>query len=366
MVRVLEKLQEQTAFGANRNTTFNSYLEPIAAWEILVCIYDHICVVSGDTVCLEEIMSMVLHGAKSWSRSADVPLEIATKSDKCLLIVHIRLSSSFNHKFASSNLISISLRPPTSWRPPFQSHSNYLPTLTTGHEPVTFRGATLFLEAPLHFNESVEFHGNLSVIAVRVPLDGPCFHLEKDGVVKPGAELRLANCRRKSYERTFGGAMEVDGNLLIHGDLHIRKCSAGRGGPLCWSWSQTGWTSDIIVFVSCVCAWNMSTQAELMWWGKIIVIPIDLQVGVVFSCIFFFGSPQCYESVGLPKPFDWKPLHLLDHRSHLRAEHLHPVEWQTDDLQLIGPAFRRRGAPWISSWGSFEMLLDLALRLWHR
>ena len=235
---------------------------------------------------------------------------------------------------------------------------------TSGHEPMAFGGATLFLEAPLHFNKLVEFHGNLSVIAVSQPLKGPCVYLRKDGVVKPGAELRLANCRRKRDEERFGGAMEVDGNLLIHGDLHIRNCSARYGGSLDCNWSQTGWTSDIIVFVSCVCAWNMSTQAELMWWGKIIVIPIDLQVGVVFSCIFFFGSPRCYESIGFPKPFGWKPRHLLGHRSHLRAEHLHPVEWQTNDHQFFGRADRRRGAPWSSSWGSFEMLLELALRLW--
>ena len=31
-------------------------------------------------------MGMVLHGDRGWSRSADVPLEIAAKSDKRLLI----------------------------------------------------------------------------------------------------------------------------------------------------------------------------------------------------------------------------------------------------------------------------------------
>ena len=103
---------------------------------------------------------------------------------------------------------------------------------TSGHEPMPFGGATMFLEVPLHFKESVDFHGNLSVIAVRVPLDGPCIHLEKDGVVQPGAALRFVNCHRKRGERTYGGAMEVDGNLFIHGDLHMRNCSATFGGSL--------------------------------------------------------------------------------------------------------------------------------------
>ena len=107
---------------------------------------------------------------------------------------------------------------------------------TSGHEPVTFGGATLFLEAPLQFNKLVEFHGNLSVIAVRRPLDGPCVYLEEDGVVKPGAALRLANCHR---QERHGGAMQVNGNLFIHGDLHIRNCSARNGGSLGWNWSHT-------------------------------------------------------------------------------------------------------------------------------
>ena len=98
-----------------------------------------------------------------------------------------------------------------------------------GHEPVTFGGATLFLKAPLRFRQLVEFHGNLSVIAVRRPLDGPCVHLEKDGVVQPGAELRFVNCHR---QKRHGGAMEVHGNLLTHGDVHIRNCSATFGGCL--------------------------------------------------------------------------------------------------------------------------------------
>ena len=91
------------------------------------------------------------------------------------------------------------------------------------------RGAMLFLEAPLHFNESVEFHGNLSVIAVRQPLDGPCVRLEKDGIVRPGAALRFANCHRR---KGSGGAMLVLGNFFIHGDVHIRNCSASRGGAI--------------------------------------------------------------------------------------------------------------------------------------
>ena len=67
------------------------------------------------------------------------------------------------------------------------------------------------------------------MIAVHRPLDGPCVHLEKDGVVKVGAELRFEGCHRQKGE---GGAMEVNGNLFIHGDVHIRNCGAGRGGSL--------------------------------------------------------------------------------------------------------------------------------------
>ena len=138
---------------------------------------------------------------------------------------------------------------------------------------MTSRGATLFLEAPLHFNESVEFHGNLSVIAVRQPLGGPCVCVEKDLVVTPGAELRVVNCRNlpktpETYDSDYGygygygdggitevvgqgGGMQVHGNLFIHGDLHIRNCIAVHGGSLGWNWSHT--------------------QAELWgidWWDK--------------------------------------------------------------------------------------------------
>eukprot|EP00434_Breviolum_minutum_P032682 symbB.v1.2.028902.t1/scaffold3109.1/size64052/1 len=95
---------------------------------------------------------------------------------------------------------------------------------------ITADRATLFMEAPLRFRRSVEFHGNLSVIAVRRPLDGPCVRLQKDAVVKPGAELRFANCHRQS--RFDGGAIAVGGSLLIHGDVHIRNCSARHGGAI--------------------------------------------------------------------------------------------------------------------------------------
>ena len=84
----------------------------------------------------------------------------------------------------------------------------------------------------------------------------------------------------------------------------------------------------------------------------------------IFPCIFHFGSSQCYESADFPKVFRRTPWHLLGHRSHLHAEHLHPVRWHVVDRQFIGTEDRRRGAPWSSSWGSFEMLLELALKLW--
>ena len=102
--------------------------------------------------------------------------------------------------------------------------------ICSGHEPVAFSGATLLLEVPLRFKESVEFHGNLTVIAVRRPLHGPCFHLEKDFVVQPGAALRVNGCHIRSEFQ--GGAMLVHGNLFIHGDVHIRNCSAFYGGSL--------------------------------------------------------------------------------------------------------------------------------------
>ena len=49
----------------------------------LLCVY--FCVFSGIRYALKT-MGMVLHGDRGWSQSADVPLEIATKSDKSLLI----------------------------------------------------------------------------------------------------------------------------------------------------------------------------------------------------------------------------------------------------------------------------------------
>ena len=83
-----------------------------------------------------------------------------------------------------------------------------------------------------------------------------------------------------------------------------------------------------------------------------------------WSSIFHFGSSRCYKSESFLKLFGRKPQQLLGRRSHLRKEQLHPVRWHSDDRQLIGKGVRRRGAPWSAFWGSFEMLFELALRLW--
>ena len=75
-------------------------------------------------------MAMVLHGVRGWSQSGDVLLwrlqQILTKLF-WFLISRARLSSYLNHKLTNPSLISISLRPPSSWGPPFLSHSTFPP-----------------------------------------------------------------------------------------------------------------------------------------------------------------------------------------------------------------------------------------------
>ena len=99
-----------------------------------------------------------------------------------------------------------------------------------------------------------------------------------------------------------------------------------------------------------------ATQAELC---EALIITIMPRILTSNAEQYF----PCYESEGFLKLFGRKPQHLLGRRSHLRREDLHPVRWNVDNRQLIGGG-RRRGVPWSTSWGSFEMLLKLALSLW--
>eukprot|EP00434_Breviolum_minutum_P041344 symbB.v1.2.036779.t1/scaffold5271.1/size29093/3 len=85
---------------------------------------------------------------------------------------------------------------------------------------ITAHGVTLFLEHSLFFSETVHFHGDLAVVALRRPLKASCVVLQGDGFVEPGAVLRLAGCQNDGSGR--GGAMLVT----------ITNASAEKGGAI--------------------------------------------------------------------------------------------------------------------------------------
>ena len=116
------------------------------------------------------------------------------------------------------------------FHPKLQLTASRLPVLTTKNSP---QGVTLFLEHSLCFLQTVHFHGDLTVVALR-PLDLACVSLGGDGFVEPGAVLRLAGCQNDGDGE--GGAMWVRGNLDVRGELHIRDSWAKKGGgSLGWS-----------------------------------------------------------------------------------------------------------------------------------
>ena len=68
------------------------------------------------------------------------------------------------------------------------------------------------------------------MVAVRL-LDGPCVTLREDGVVGPDAVLRFAGCENGGgWGSEHGGAMYVDGNLDVRGEVHIRDSRAYKNG----------------------------------------------------------------------------------------------------------------------------------------
>ena len=127
-------------------------------------------------------------------------------------------------------------------------------------------GVTLFLEKSLRFYDTVHFHGNLAVVALR-PLDAPCVKMGQ-GFVEPDAVLRLKGCQNNGWNEK-GGAMLVRGNLDVRGELHIRDSRAAeKGGSLGWSFFFAAWTSAAVMR-RCRKRWLDSKLPKGLSWGWI-------------------------------------------------------------------------------------------------
>eukprot|EP00434_Breviolum_minutum_P009923 symbB.v1.2.008745.t2/scaffold544.1/size189386/2 len=114
---------------------------------------------------------------------------------------------------------------------------------------ITAHGVTLFLKHNIGFHDTVHFHGDLAVVAVRRPLRDPCVFLGCDAFVEPGAVLRLAGCQNANDRHgPPGGAMYVYDSLDVRGQLHVRDSNAREGGAIFvqeGSFTQLGGTLTI-------------------------------------------------------------------------------------------------------------------------
>jgi len=83
-------------------------------------------------------------------------------------------------------------------------------------------------------------------------LEGPCFSFEEHAFIQSSAEMHFADChnvdKAKEEEEeeeeeeededeedetsADGGAIHVDGNLTVTGNLSLHNCSADYGGSL--------------------------------------------------------------------------------------------------------------------------------------
>ena len=71
------------------------------------------------------------------------------------------------------------------------------------------QGVTLFLEKSLDFHDTVHFHGDLAVVALR-PLDFACVGLGgEDAFVEPGAVLLFVGCQNNGLGRPPCACMET-------------------------------------------------------------------------------------------------------------------------------------------------------------
>ena len=104
------------------------------------------------------------------------------------------------------------------------------------------QGATLLVTTTLKFLETARLDGKLSVRAMNA-LQGPCLAFKSDAFVAASAELHFQNCHNIAQPlqpnddiaeaAEDGGAMNVNGSLMVMGTVIIRDCRTdGNGGSL--------------------------------------------------------------------------------------------------------------------------------------
>ena len=103
----------------------------------------------------------------------------------------------------------------------------------------------------MRFSKTARFEGKLSVNGSG-SLEGPCFEFEEHAFIESSAEMHFVDCRNVDKAReeeeeeeededeedeedetsADGGAIHVDGNLTVTGNLSLHNCSADYGGSL--------------------------------------------------------------------------------------------------------------------------------------
>ncbi|CAE7397738.1 unnamed protein product [Symbiodinium necroappetens] len=90
--------------------------------------------------------------------------------------------------------------------------------------------AELLLSAPVRFQGSTVFAGQLSVRAVVDAMSGPCITVQGNFTLQHKARLRLAGCKNQN-QKGRGGCLRVDSTAeLLGGQLLLQGCEVGSDG----------------------------------------------------------------------------------------------------------------------------------------
>ena len=93
-------------------------------------------------------------------------------------------------------------------------------------------GAELLLSAPVRFQGSVVFAGQLNVKAGEGgKINGPCIAVKSNFTLLPEARLSLQGCENQALGMAgYGGCLRVGGDAkLLGGQLLLRECKAEAG-----------------------------------------------------------------------------------------------------------------------------------------
>jgi len=113
--------------------------------------------------------------------------------------------------------------------------------------------AELLLSAPVRFQGSAVFAGQLSVKAVVDALSGPCVAVKGNLTLEHKARLSLAGCKNQN-QKGQGGCLRVDSAAELRGQLLLRGCEVGpdgEGGGIHVGGAMRHWDTTIIDAEGC-------------------------------------------------------------------------------------------------------------------